>query len=373
MKYRLNQKTGKDVSLLGFGAMRLPGLGQGKVDEEQTIEMIRYAIDNGVNYIDTAYVYHDGQSEVVVGKALKDGYREKVTIATKLPSWPIKTLEDRDRILNESLQRLGVEYIDNYLVHGINEKTLPDFKKFDVFNFVIEKKAEGKIKNMGFSYHGETFEFFKELIDSYDWDFTQIQLNYMDKEIQAGEAGLKYAASKGIPVVIMEPLRGGKLTDVVPDSIQARWDQTGTGYTPAEWGLRWVANYPEVTTILSGMSTVAQVEENVRILSNADANELSEKELEIIDGVAEEYRARMPYGCTECRYCMPCPQKLEIPSIITFRNEVDMYENLRTTKFAVRNFIDVQPSACTDCKECEDKCPQHLPISQIMKDMTIYE
>jgi predicted aldo/keto reductase-like oxidoreductase len=368
MKYRLNKKTGKDFSLLGFGAMRMPTLGGGVIDEAQAISMIRYAIDNGVNYVDTAYVYQDGESEKVVGKALKDGYREKVTLATKIPAWPLKTLEDRDKILNESLARLDVNYIDNYLVHDINEGSDPIFKKFEILDFMTAKKAEGKIKNIGFSYHGETYEFFKETVDSFDWDFVQIQLNYMDKEYQAGEAGLKYLASKGIPAVVMEPLRGGKLTDIIPDSIQALWDQTDTGYTPAEWALRWVANYPEVTTILSGMSSTAQVEENVRVLSEADANQLTENELGIIDKVADEYRARVPYGCTACEYCLPCPQKLEIPRIITFRNEATIYENPLPSKFAIRNFIEVRPSACIDCKQCEEKCPQHLPIAQIMTE-----
>ncbi|MDR0852526.1 MAG: aldo/keto reductase [Clostridiales Family XIII bacterium] len=370
MKYRKNGKTGQDVSLLGFGAMRLPTIkGQhGAIDEEKTIHMIRHAIDNGLTYVDTAYVYHNGNSEVVVGKALKDGYREKVTVADKLPFWIAGSKEELDGILAESLRRLDIDIIDNLLVHDINEGSYENFKKFEVLPFVIKAKADGKARNIGFSYHGKTPEFFKELVDLYDWDFVQIQLNYMDQNMQAGVEGLKYLASKGIPAVIMEPLKGGKLTDILPDSITDLWETAPVKRTPADWAFRWVANFPEVTTILSGMSTIEQVEENLSILSEAEAGALTAAELSVIDAVAAEYNRLIPYGCTECRYCLPCPIGLQIPKIVGMRNEAEIFKSLKKTAFEVNAFLDVKPSACIACKKCEELCPQHLHISDIMAE-----
>ncbi|MDR1043473.1 MAG: aldo/keto reductase, partial [Clostridiales Family XIII bacterium] len=259
MLYRTFNRTGARVSLLGFGAMRLPTV-DGKVDEAESIRMIRHAIDNGVNYVDTAYMYHDGVSEVIVGKALKDGYREKVFLADKLPVWFAKEASDVPKIFETQLERLDTD-IDMYLVHSIEEGNMKRLKEFNVYDYVRGLRDSGKIKQLGFSYHGKTTEFFKETIDSLDWDFCQIQLNYMDKDIQAGVEGLKYAGEKGVSVVVMEPLKGGKITGRVPDRIQAIWDEAPVKRTPAEWGLRWVADFPEVTTILSGMTTMEQLDE----------------------------------------------------------------------------------------------------------------
>jgi predicted aldo/keto reductase-like oxidoreductase len=368
MKYRRNVKTGRDVSLLGFGAMRLPTDAAGKIDEAEAIRCIRYAIDNGVNYVDTAYPYHDGKSEPLVGKALKDGYREKVVLATKLPLWAIKKREDMYKLIDEQMERLDDTFIDNYLIHDINDESYKDVKKWDVISFMQEMKAAGRIGNIGFSYHGTTTEFFKELIDVFDWDFVQIQLNYMDTEYQAGVEGMKYAASKGIPVVIMEPLRGGKLVDVIPDTIEEYWANAPVKRTPAEWALRFVANFPEVLTILSGMSSMAQVEDNIRILSGADADSLTAEELGIIARVADEYHKRIPYGCTACEYCLPCPVKLEIPRIIELRNDVDVYGAKEKVAFVYDNFLDPKPTECIACKKCEEICPQHLHIADIMEE-----
>ena len=276
MKYRVNQKNNDKLSLLGFGAMRFPMNENGRIDVDEAVKMVRYAIDNGVNYLDTAYIYQDGQSEETLKIAMEDGYREKVSVATKLPFMMMEKAEDMQTAFDVQMGRLGVDCIDYYLIHDINDASYEKYKNFDVLSFMKEKRAEGKITNIGFSYHGEKTDLFKEIIDSYDWDFCQIQLNYMDAENQAGVAGLKYAASKGIPVIIMEPIRGGKLTDIIPDSIQAYWDTINSERTPAEWALRWVANFPEVTTILSGMSTMEQVVENVQVLSDAEADSLSE-------------------------------------------------------------------------------------------------
>jgi predicted aldo/keto reductase-like oxidoreductase len=350
--------------------MRLPVLDgdHAKINEAESVRMIRHAIDKGVNYVDTAYMYHGGTSEAVLGKALRDGYREKVFIADKLPLAFAKKAEDVRRFLGEQLQRLDVECIDMYLLHNINEKLWERVKTFDMLEYLDEVQAQGLIKHKGFSYHGKTFAFFKEVIDAYPWDFCQIQLNYMDAEIQAGTEGLKYAASKGIPVVIMEPLKGGKLTDTLPESIQKYWAGADVKRSPADWALRWVADFPEVLTVLSGMSAFEQVEENIRILSDADAGLLSDAERAIIGKVAEEYNKLTPYSCTACKYCMPCPAEIDIPGLIDLRNQATVFESKESVSFSVRTFVRPLPSACIACKACEEKCPQHLPIADIMAE-----
>jgi predicted aldo/keto reductase-like oxidoreductase len=370
MNYRTFPKTGEKVSLLGFGCMRLPVLDgdHAKIDEAEAVRMIRYAIDNGVNYVDTAYVYHGGFSEVLLGKALKDGYREKVFVADKLPLMHVKTTEDVSSLLSEQLRRLDMAHIDMYLLHDVREKSWEKVNALGMLDVLKEKRAQGLIKNIGFSYHGETAAFFKEVIDAFPWDFCQIQLNYMDAEIQAGTEGLKYAAGKGVPVVIMEPLKGGKLTSVLPESVQKYWDGVDVKRSPAEWAFRWIADFPEVLTVLSGMSTFEQVEENVRILSEADAGILSESERAIIGKVAAEYNKLTPYSCTACKYCIPCPAGLDIPGLISLRNEATVFESPEAVSFAIRTFVRPQPSECVACKVCEEKCPQHLPIADIMAE-----
>ncbi|MEL7655291.1 MAG: aldo/keto reductase, partial [Bacillota bacterium] len=327
MKYRTFEKTGEKISLLGFGTMRLPIVdGQfSKIDEKEATQMIRSAIDRGINYVDTAYMYHDGASEVAVGKALKDGYREKVLLADKMPVWMARTEEDVERIFNEQLARLDVDCIDMYLVHNINAAIWQRSLKFNTLAFLEKKKADGKIKQIGFSFHDE-YEVFEEVIKAYPWDFCQIQLNYMDADFQAGVKGLKLAGSLNIPVIIMEPLKGGKLTDKLPKSIQTVWDQAPVKRTPAEWALRWVADFPEVLTILSGMSSMEQVDENIRILNEAEPNSLSAEEHKIIDSAASEYNKLIQYSCTGCKYCMPCPFKVDIPSIISYYNDWYLFD-----------------------------------------------
>ena len=369
MKYRTIEKSGEKVSLLGFGTMRLPVVNSdmSKVDEAEAIRMIRSAIDQGVNYVDTAYMYHDGFSETVTGKALKDGYREKVLLADKLPLWMANAAEDMDRIFSNQLKRLETDHIDMYLVHNINQAVWKRMKKFNTMEFLEKKKAEGKIKMIGFSFHDE-FDLFKEALESYPWDFCQIQLNYMDAELQAGLKGLKLAGSLGIPVIVMEPLKGGKLTDVLPQSIQDFWAQAPVHRTPAEWALRWVADFPEVLTILSGMSTMDQVEENLRILDEADPNSLTEAERKLVQTVSDEYNKLIRFSCTECRYCMPCPVKIDIPDIIGRYNDWFVYEGNEKIMQDFKIWVpaDGMPSACESCKACEEHCPQHLPVSEIM-------
>ena len=264
MKYRKFGKLDWEVSALGFGAMRLPAIGgdTSNIDEPRAIEMIRYAIDHGVNYVDTAYGYHGGNSERLVGKALKDGYREKVRLATKMPTWLINERGDFDKYLDEQLGKLQTDKIDFYLLHGLRHTRWPTVRDLDVFSWAEEKIKEGKIGHLGFSFHDDV-ALFKEIVDSHEWTFCQIQLNYMDTEYQAGLEGLRYAAEKGLAVVIMEPIKGGKLAVTPPKDVQAVWDKAETKRTPAEWALQWVWNLPEVSIVLSGMSEMKHVEENV--------------------------------------------------------------------------------------------------------------
>ena len=368
MEYRTFKKTGKDISLLGVGTMRFPVLSDGQIDEPQAIAMIRKAIDSGVNYVDTAYMYHDGMSEVVVGKALKDGYREKVLLADKMPIWSARSEEEMMAIFEEQLKRLDVECIDMYLIHNITTSIWKLAKKLNLLSFLEDQKSKGKIKHIGFSFHDE-LDVFKDVIDSYEWEFCQIQLNYMDAEFQAGVAGLEYAASKGIPVIVMEPLKGGKLTDSLPVEIQEIWKTAEIKRSPAEWAFKWVANFPSVLTILSGMSNMAQLEDNLRIFEDLQASSLTEKELEITKRAAYQYNALIKYSCTGCNYCMPCPSKINIPTIISMYNDWFLYG--KNPKIKSDYFQWVPPgkraSDCTNCKNCESHCPQSLPVSDIMK------
>lgn len=368
MQHRIYEKTGEEISLLGLGTMRMPIHADGKLNHEASIEMIRYAIDNGVNYVDTAYMYHDGESEVAVGKALKDGYREKIILADKMPVWLAKDEKEMADIFEEQFSRLEVDSIDFYLVHNITAPIWKRAKRFGIIEFLEKQKKAGRIREIGFSFHDE-YPVFKEVLDAYNWDFCQIQLNYMDTEFQAGLKGLKYASEKGIPVIVMEPLKGGKLTDSIPAQIKAFWEEAEIKRPPVEWALRWVADFPQVLTILSGVHNIDQLKENIEILSSAKANTLTEKEKEIIEKVSREYNKLIEYSCTGCRYCLPCPVKLDIPAIIDLYNQWNLFEGNDKIKKDYDMWFGEEriASSCIACGQCEDQCPQSLPIIEIMK------
>ena len=372
MKYRKFGRLDYQASILGFGCMRLPTVNgdAGKINEPEAISMIRKAIDQGVNYVDTAYPYHQGQSEILVGKALQDGYREKVKLATKLPLFRCESAADFDRILNEQLAKLQTDHIDFYLLHGLNQATWEKAKKFDYPSFLKKALADGRIHNAGFSFHDQ-LPLFKEIVDAYPWTFCQIQYNYMDTEFQAGTEGLEYAAAKGLAVVIMEPLKGGKLAKTPPVSIQEIMDKAETKRTPAEWGLRWVWNRPEVSVVLSGMGKPEQVEENLRLASSAEANTLSGQELAMLDEVKKRYRSLTKIDCTACGYCQPCPTGVSIPGSFALYNDAHIYDDFTSSRFAYNTFYakESKASACVECGACEEACPQQLPIRDYLKEV----
>ncbi len=375
MLFRKMPGTGDELSILGFGAMRLPQKGQ-KIDEERATAQIRSAIDSGVNYIDTAVPYHMGASEPFLGKALGDGYREKVKVATKLPHWQTKTKEEMLKLLDAQLKNLDTDRIDYYLIHALNGESWQKALEKGVIEFMNEAKASGRITNIGFSFHGQR-EDFKKIVDGYTWDFCQIQYNYLDQENQAGTAGLEYAASKGLGVIIMEPLRGGNLAGDMPPAIQKIMDTTPVKRSAAEWSLRWIWNRPEVITVLSGMNHEDQVAENVKIASEAHPNSLSVDELEMIDRVEKKFRELMKVPCTGCQYCMPCPHGVNIPGCFQVYNSRHMWGKGLMSRIMYHNAMSdaaisgkaSYASLCKDCGLCEKACPQEIPIISELKNV----
>lgn len=373
MKYRTLGKNNEKVSVLGFGCMRFPIIDNdtSKIDEESSTKLLRYAIDNGVNYIDTAHPYHGEQSEAFVGRALLDGYREKVKLATKLPSWIINSRSDMDMYLDGQLKKLQTDYIDFYLIHSLNQEYWTRVKKHGVFDFIEKSLKSGKIRNIGFSFHDE-LPLFKEITDSYDWGFAQIQLNYMDEEYQAGLEGLRYLKSKNIDSIIMEPLRGGKLAKNISDDIIDLWNSSDTKRTPAAWALHYLWDYPEVSILLSGMGTMDEVIENINEASKSKANSLTESEHKLIRSVRDIIKERMLVNCTSCNYCMPCPIGVNIPMNFHYLNYYSMYGNLEGVKENYMNNIDKngRSTICVDCGECESNCPQRIDIRGMLKKVT---
>lgn len=377
MQRRKFGKQDFDVSLLGFGCMRFetvenpdPDSEVGNINQEKAINLLRYAIDNGIDYVDTAYNYHGGKSEVLVGKALQDGYRERVKLATKLPVWLVDSEAGSERIFNEQLERLQTDYIDMYLLHSLNKGTWKNnVQKFKMFEFLDRAKADGHIKTAGFSFHDDLATF-KEIVDAYDWDFCQIQLNYMDEYYQAGVDGLHYAAEKGLAVIIMEPLRGGRLVKNIPDEVQQLWDDAPIKRSPAEWAFRWVADFPEVTTILSGMGQLDELQENIKTMSEAEVNSLTEEELTIVRQARDFYNDRTKVKCTDCRYCLPCPYGVAIPQVFSIYNNASIYNLTRQGQRQYEQLIknEQDASLCVACGECEAVCPQNLEIINDLQD-----
>jgi predicted aldo/keto reductase-like oxidoreductase len=366
MQYRTFGRLDWKPSALGFGAMRLTVFvnDSAKIDEPEATRMIRYAIDHGVNYVDTAYPYHRETSETFLGRALQDGYRERIKLATKMPCWKIEKAGDFDHFLDEQLGKLHTGHIDFYLLHGLNATRWPEMRDLDVLPWAQRAIADGRISHLGFSFHDE-YEVFQEIVDATDlWTFCQIQYNYMDVAYQAGTRGLKYAADKGLAVVVMEPIRGGRLSKQVPPTVQAVWDSAPQERTPAEWALQWVWNHPEVSLVLSGMSAMAHVEENLATADRSGPGLLTEGELALYDRVREEYEKLCPIPCTDCQYCLPCPNGVNIPRVFEIYNDLMMYGDESQAQMVYNAFMREEERAdnCIECGECLEKCPQQIEI-----------
>ncbi len=362
MKYRRFGKVGFEVSALGFGCMRLPTKGESaNIDEPEAIRMIRRAIDAGLNYVDTAYGYHGGNSERVVGKALRDGYRDKVKLATKLPPWNVTDASDFDRILNDQRQKTQSDYIDFYLLHSLDRGSWIKLRDLGVMQWAEGALADGRIKHLGFSFHDE-LSVFKEIVDYYDaWEFAQIQYNLLNEEVQAGTEGLLYAADRGLAVVVMEPLLGGRLAKP-PKAIR---EMLGDSRTPVDWALQWLWDKPEVSTVLSGMSTMEQVEQNLVSASRSGAGSLSGADRDLLKRVQAKYSELNPVPCTACEYCLPCPEGVNIPRVFAIYNEGMVYEEMEQARKRYARMRDDQlGSLCVQCRRCESRCPQHIEISE---------
>ena len=374
MLYREVPKNGDKLSVLGYGCMRLP-VRMNSINQKLAEKQIMYALDQGVNYFDTAAPYHNGKSEPFLGKVLSNnGCRDKVKIATKLPHWRTNSKKDMAKVLDGQLSKLKTDRIDYYLVHGVNGELWKTAKRNGVIEFLDDSLKKGKIINAGFSFHGLAEEF-NGIVDDYDWTFCQIQYNYLDTKNQAGKAGLKYAASKDLAVIIMEPLRGGNLAKTPPPSVEEIWDGADRKKTPVEWSLGWIWNHPEVTVVLSGMNNDDHINENLALAEKAQPNSFSEKEKKLVRKAAAEFRRVMKVGCTGCQYCMPCPSGVNIPSCFDFYNSRHTFKDKMAKMMYVffnGGIVTDQPSlasVCTQCEECLEKCPQQLPIPDLLNDV----
>ncbi len=367
MEYREMGKTGLTTSLLGYGCMRFPTLENGKIDREEATKLLLKAYDNGVNYFDTAYPYHNGESERFVGDFFETtGLRDKVYLATKLPLWKVNTLEDAKNIFEEQLAHLKTDYIDFFLLHACNRERFDKMVELGVPELLEQYKAEGKIRNLGFSFH-DNFDAFKHIIEYRDWDFCQIQLNYMDTDTQAGLKGYELAKEMGVPMVIMEPAKGGSLTTFAPDICKI-FSDADASKSVASWAFRWVGSLDNVKVVLSGMTAMDQLDDNLKTFGNFEP--LSEAEKAVVAQVVETVRSRVNVGCTGCAYCQPCPAGVAIPRIFRVWNEYAMYNNAGHIKWAYTKEIpdDAKVSNCIECGACESQCPQNLPIRDKLKE-----
>ncbi len=373
MRYRSFGRLDWKASVLGFGTMRLPitRKDQSRVNEAETVKLLRYAIDQGLNYIDTAYPYHDGQSEIVVGKALVNGYRQKVKVATKLPTFYVNKKTDLDRFFHTQLKRLKLDFVDFYLFHSLNRELWAKVQDLGMIDWAEKKVAEGKIGNLGFSFHDE-YDVFKEIVDSYDWTMCQIQYNLLDENYQAGKRGLQYAASKNIAVCIMEPLAGGLLAVNPPGVISEQLGAVPWKRSAADWALTWIWNHPEVSVALSGMNSMQQLQENLQTADLAEPNVLSTQQLEMISKARDLYLEYGFIGCTGCRYCAKCKRGIDIPAILALLNESTRKRRFPEFQAQIkRKYVQTVPEEkranhCQHCGACEAICPQHLPIRKLL-------
>ena len=357
---------------MGFGAMRFPlndVYDPTMINEPLATKMLHYAINHGINYVDTAYPYHRETSEIFLGRALKRSYRQKIYLATKMPVWRVQSKDDPQKYFDEQLKRLQTDHIDMYLLHSLGKSTWKRVKEHHVLKSLDKFLEAGKIRFAGFSYHDES-PLFKKIVDAYPWTFCLIQLNYVDDHYQAGIEGLEYAHGKGLAVVIMEPLRGGKLANNVPNEVLDIIKRSQWAQTPAQFALRWVLNRPEVSCVLSGMSSLLQVEENVAFASNEHMNTLTHEEIRLYAQAKEFYLGRTKVNCTQCGYCIPCPQKIPISYILELYNDACMYDAVEESQWMYEVFVKPENRAdrCTECGECEEKCPQNIPIMGVLKE-----
>ena len=380
MKRKSFGKTGVELSILGFGCMRLPlsdPKNQAAIDRDLAVEMIRKGIDGGINYIDTAWPYHGnsrvepGESEPLVGQALAGGFREKVFLATKLPTWFMENQKQMNEILDRQLTRLKTDHIDFYLAHNLNNQVWPAIKDKGLLKFLDEALKDGRIKHAGFSFHDD-YELFADIIESYSWSFCQIQYNYLDVEYQAGKRGLQLAVDKGLGAVIMEPLRGGFLINHMPEEMKKMLAEIRPEWSLADWALRWLWSQPEAGPVLSGMSAMDQLEENLKIADSAES--LNDRETAALEQVRAFFKERLKVNCTGCGYCLPCPEGVNIPKNFLFYNDyflVDSEEVRERNMLLFNNLVNPSETCgnCVHCRQCEEKCPQNLPISDLMDDV----
>ncbi len=371
MKYKKFGKLDWSASALGFGIMRLPVKDKdySAIIEKEAVELVRHAIDNGINYLDTAWNYHRENSEGFLGKALADGYREKVRIATKMPCWLVEKPEDLDRFFDEQMQRLNIEHIDFYLLHALQRDWWDKMKKFRYLDWAERKMADGVIGNIGFSFH-DKFPLFKQIIDDYDnWTLCMVQHNYMDADREAGIRGVKYAADKGLAVIAMEPMRGGQLAKEPPKDVKQIFSSVAPNRSAVEWALHWLWDQKEISLVLSGMSNLQQLQQNLKTVDECSVGGMTPSEHKAISRAKEAYESKASIGCTDCRYCLPCPEGVAIPFVFDYFNTAEIYDDLRTAK-AMYGFLgeDSNAAKCTLCGKCVELCPQRLSIMDLLKD-----
>ena len=374
MQKRIIKKTGDELSALGFGAMRLPTK-NGMIDKENARKQIYHAIDNGVNFIDTAVPYHGGGSESFLGEILSGDYRSKVKISTKMPQWSVKKYEDMEKLLNQQLARLQTDYIDYYLIHSLSSSSFERIKNLGLFDFLEKAKKDGKIKYTGFSFH-DSKDAFKPIVDAYDWDACMLQFNYVDENSQAGIEGAQYAHDRGMAVIAMEPLKGGRLAGNMPEEVAKIWDNSEIKRTPANWALRWVLNHPEVTCVISGMNSMDQLEENLEIASEVQPDSLTENELGLYKEVKQVFTDLMKINCTTCGYCLPCPVGIDIPGCFDLYNDKYLFQDRTagvTYILRMGGIFKAKPThagLCIDCGKCVRACPQKLEIPELLEEVS---